>query len=69
MNVDFDTDEFSDKISELMAIEKKLARHQFIEVIAKDGATSAIPALQSAVLFHPLGALSMAIDPEILLND
>jgi hypothetical protein len=66
---DFDPDEFSDKISELMAIEKKLARHQFMEVIAKDGAPSAIPALQSAAMYHPLGALSMLISPEILLND
>ena len=66
---DFDPDEFSDKISELMDIDKKLARQQFIEVIAKDGASSAIPAIQSAAMYYPLGALSMAIDPENILND
>jgi len=66
---DFDPDEFSDKISELMDIDKKLARQQFIEVIAKDGVSSAIPAIQTAATYYPLGALSMAIDPENILND
>jgi hypothetical protein len=69
MQEDFDPDEFSDKISELMAIEKKLARHKFIEILAKDGPSSAMQAIQASATYHPLGALSMAIDPENILND
>ena len=69
MQEDFDPDEFSDKISELMAIEKKLARHKFIEILAKLGPSSAIQGMQGAAMQHPLGALSIAIDPENILND
>tara|TARA_B110000208_G_scaffold133595_1_gene161699 strand:+ start:175 stop:600 length:426 start_codon:yes stop_codon:yes gene_type:complete len=69
MQEDFDPDEFSDKISELMDIEKKLARHKFIEILAKDGAPGARDAIDAITSSHPLGVLSMAIDPENILND
>jgi len=69
MQEDFDPEEFSDKISELMAIEKKLARYKFMEILAKDGPQAAGAAIQHAAVSYPLGALSMAIDPENILND
>jgi hypothetical protein len=69
MQEDFDPEEFSDKISELMAIEKKLARYKFMEILAKDGPQAAGAAIQHAAIYYPLGALSMAIDPENILND
>lgn len=62
-----DPDEFSDKVEELIELEKKLFKYVLIEQLTKNP-QSQIECIQIAGMSAPLGALSLLSNTENVLN-
>ena len=62
-----DPEEFSDKVEELIELEKKLFKYVLIEQLTKNP-QSQIDCIQSAGMSAPLGALSLLSNTENVLN-
>lgn len=62
-----DPDEFSDKVEELIELEKKLFKYVLIEQLTKNP-QSQIECIQFAGMSAPLGALSLLSNTENVLN-